>query len=61
MNRFDAAAGRRLLDAYYGTDHGRAHDLAAARRLVSLLAHFWALASADAGAAIVAQYRMDDD
>jgi aminoglycoside phosphotransferase (APT) family kinase protein len=61
MNRFDGATEQALLAAYFGKDHRRARAFAGARRLVSLLAHFWALASADAGAAIVAQYRIDDD
>ena len=61
MNRFDSNADRALLSAYFGNDAAQLQELAAARRLLCLLAHFWALASADASAAIVAKYRIDND
>jgi len=62
MNGFSETETRRLLGAYYGerTPFPPA-EFARVQRLVRLLAHFWTLASSDAGAAIVAQYRMTDD
>ena len=62
MNGFSEAETRRLLDVYYGERAPfPAAEFVRVQRLVRLLAHFWALASGDAGAAIVAQYRMTDD
>lgn len=62
MNDFSEPESRGLLDAYYGERPPfPVAEFARVQRLVRLLAHFWALASSDAGAAIVAQYRMTDD
>ena len=61
MNGLSDLEARGLLDVYYG---GPAPILAAefarVQRLVRLVAHFWALASGDTQAAIVAQYRIED-
>ena len=60
MNHLDDRAGRELLSAGFDDGRDRTGAFAGARRLISLLAHFWALASADAGTAIVDQYRIID-
>ena len=62
MNRFSASELTALGRAYFGRRApSMPPEFAGVQRLVRLLAHFWALASRDAGAAIVAQYRIDDD
>jgi thiamine kinase-like enzyme len=61
MNGFNADQTMALTSAYYGEDVPySADEFASVRRLVQLLAHFWSLASARNGAAIVANYRMED-
>jgi Ser/Thr protein kinase RdoA (MazF antagonist) len=61
MNGFSEPESRGLLEAYYGERPPfPAAEFVRVQRLVRLLAHFWALAAGDAGAAIVAQYRMTD-
>jgi len=61
MNHFDESRSRQLLET--GSDDGMSLMPAfiRTRRLLSLLAHFWALASADAGTAGIDQYRIKDD
>jgi Ser/Thr protein kinase RdoA (MazF antagonist) len=62
MNGFTEPEARGLIDSYYGERSPfSAAEFARVQRLVRLLAHFWALASGDTGAAIVSQYRMTDD
>jgi len=62
MNDFPDAAASALRDAYYsGKVPFSPAEFGGVERLVRLLAHFWALASPDAGAAIVAQYRIGHD
>lgn len=51
-----------LLDAYFGSSPPPPPiEFAGVARLVRLVGHFWALASRDARAAIVARYRIEDD
>jgi len=62
MNDFGPEEQTQLLDVY-GADTESpnfAVEFARVKRLVRLLAHFWSLASSDAEAAIVSQYRIDD-
>jgi len=62
MNGFDDAAGRRLLESYYGDRVPlTAAEFARVQQLVRLLAHFWALAQPLAGTDSLAQYRIDND
>ena len=62
MNAFTAREASRLLDAYFdGASPLSPAEFARVQRLVRLLAHFWALASATGGAAIVGQYRIRHD
>lgn len=62
MNGFDAGQTSALLEAYFGSASSVPPDeFARVQRIVRLLAHFWSLASPDAAASIVAQYRIDDD
>jgi Ser/Thr protein kinase RdoA (MazF antagonist) len=62
MNEFTADQAGALLESYFG---GRVPlpwaEFSRTRRIVRLLAHFWSLAATEAGADIVAQYRIDDD
>jgi Ser/Thr protein kinase RdoA (MazF antagonist) len=61
MNGLSGLEGRGLLDVYYGGPAPiPAAEFARVQRLVRLVAHFWALASGDTQAAIVAQYRIED-
>ena len=61
MNRFSAGQAEALCRAYYGREVPYpAVEFARVRRLNSLLAHLWSLASARAGTDIVAQYRISD-
>lgn len=61
MNDLGPAVATALLDAYFdGRAPWPAAEFARVLRLVRLLAHFWSLASADAGAAVVARYRIAD-
>lgn len=62
MNGFAPAEELQLLDAY-GADAPSPNFIAEfgrVKRLVRLLSHFWSLASRDAEADIVSQYRIDD-
>ncbi|HUF73055.1 MAG TPA: choline/ethanolamine kinase family protein [Gammaproteobacteria bacterium] len=62
MNDFSEGETSALLDAYFGCQvPSLPLEFAKVKRVVRLLAHFWALASGDAGAAIVARYRIEDD
>jgi thiamine kinase-like enzyme len=62
MNDFSDVEAARLLEAYYdGAGPLSLAEFARVQRLVRLLAHFWALASANASAAIVGQYRIRHD
>jgi Ser/Thr protein kinase RdoA (MazF antagonist) len=61
MNGFATAEAHALIAAYFsGSIPFSETEFARVQRLVCLLAHFWSLASADAGTAIVAQYRIND-
>ena len=62
MNALPASEAARLLDVYFrGASPLSPAEFARVQRLVRLLAHFWALASATGGAAIVGQYRIRHD
>lgn len=62
MNEFTDRDTSLLLGAYFGERAAPTlREFARVQRLVRLLAHFWALASADLGPAIVAQYGIPDD
>jgi thiamine kinase-like enzyme len=62
MNDFDRGDCQALLESYYGGPPPiPAEEFARVQRLVRLLAHFWALASGQAGAAGLAQYRINHD
>jgi thiamine kinase-like enzyme len=62
MNAFTAREASRLLDVYFdGASPLSPAEFARVQRLVRLVAHFWALASAPGGAAIVGQYRIRHD
>jgi Ser/Thr protein kinase RdoA (MazF antagonist) len=62
MNDFDSDNQSLLLSEYYRGHQVpfSAAEFARVQRLVRLLSHFWSLASTDAEAAIVAQYRIED-
>jgi Ser/Thr protein kinase RdoA (MazF antagonist) len=63
MNGFSSREESALLAAYFegaGSPFSLP-EFARVQRLVRLLAHFWSLASRRAEAAIVAQYRIEDD
>jgi aminoglycoside phosphotransferase (APT) family kinase protein len=62
MNDFTLAQERELLNAYDHDAESRfnAAEFAKVQRLIRLLSHFWSLASPDAEAAMVSQYRMTD-
>jgi len=62
LNEFSEKETALLLDASFA-DEPRfpAPEFARVERLMRLVAHFWSLASADPGAAIVAKYRIRDD
>lgn len=62
MNDFASAEDEQLLAAYSADSNWPDFlaEFATLKRLVRLLSHFWSLASRDAGAAIVSQYRIDD-
>lgn len=62
MNGLSEIEAREFLDAYYGGPAPfPAAEFARVKRLARLVAHFWALASSESQAAIVAQYRIEDD
>jgi hypothetical protein len=61
MNQFDESRSRQLLEMSFEDGPSRMPAFIRTRRLLSLLAHFWALASADAGSANIDQYRINDD
>lgn len=62
LNEFSEHETALLLDAYSaGKTRSRGPEFARVERLMRLVAHFWSLASADPGAAIVAKYRIRDD
>lgn len=61
MNGLSEIEARGLIDAYYGGPAPfPAAEFARVKRLARLVAHFWALASSETQAAIVAQYRIED-
>lgn len=62
MNGFAASEISLLLSSYFdGRVPFGTGEFARVERLQRLLAHFWSLATAGSGAAIVAQYRIADD
>ena len=62
MNNLSGDEADAVLDAYFsGRAPLPAAEFARVQRLTRLISHFWALASGDVSAAIVARYRMADD